>query len=583
MKPRLHQLIARALTELRDAGSLPIDSLPEIHVEPPRHEAHGDLSTNVAMLLAKPCRRPPLEIAKLLAGRLVAPGFIEKVDVAPPGFINFFLNSGAVLDVLPQVLEAGPQFGTSDAGAGRRVQVEFVSANPTGPLHVGHGRGAAYGAVLANLLSAVGYEVCREYYVNDAGRQMDILALSVWVRYLELCNRRIALPRNCYQGEYVRDIASALHAAHGNRFDHGDVAGFPAPAASDEDVEAVVDASIDYCRRTLGEAEYRTLHAFGCQSILDGIKLDLADFGVEFDSWYSERSLVDQGLFGKALDALRASGYMYTKDGAEWFRSSALGDEKDRVVVRDNGIPTYFASDIAYHADKFDRGFEEVINVWGADHHGYIPRVKAALKALGQPDDKLEILLVQFATLYRGGEKVQMSTRSGEFVTLRQLFEDVGRDAARFYYITRRSDQHLDFDLDLAKTQSQDNLVYYVQYAHARICSVFRQLAQSGQHYDERAALAAVGRLTEKREHALAGLIARYPEVVATAAGQREPHLVANYLKDLATDFHGFYNTHKIMVEDTALRDARLALARAVQTVLANGLGLLGVSAPTEM
>jgi arginyl-tRNA synthetase len=274
---------------------------------------------------------------------------------------------------------------------------------------------------------------------------------------------------------------------------------------------------------------------------------------------------------------------MYVQDGAEWFRSSALGDEKDRVVVRDNGIPTYFASDIAYHADKFDRGFEEVINVWGADHHGYIPRVKAALKALGQPDDKLEILLVQFATLYRGGEKVQMSTRSGEFVTLRQLFEDVGRDAARFYYITRRSDQHLDFDLDLAKTQSQDNLVYYIQYAHARICSVFRQLAQAGQHYDERAALAAIGRLTEKREHALAALIARYPEVVATAAGQREPHLVANYLKDLATDFHGFYNTHKIMVDDTALRDARLALARAVQTVLANGLGLLGVSAPAEM
>jgi arginyl-tRNA synthetase len=583
LKPRLHQLIARALTELRDAGTLPIDSLPEIHIEPPRHEAHGDLSTNVAMLLAKPCRKPPLEIAKLLAGRLVAPGFIEKVDVAPPGFINFFLNSGAVLDVLPQVLEAGPRFGTSELGGGRRVQVEFVSANPTGPLHVGHGRGAAYGAVLASLLSAVGYEVCREYYVNDAGRQMDILALSVWVRYLELCDRKVALPRNCYQGEYVRDIASALHAAHGSRFDHADAAAFPAPAASDEEVEAVVDASIEHCRRTLGEAEYRMLHAFGCQSILDGIKLDLADFGVEFDNWYSERSLVEQGLFDKALDALRASGYMYVQDGAEWFRSSALGDEKDRVVVRDNGIPTYFASDIAYHADKFDRGFEEVINVWGADHHGYIPRVKAALKALGQPDDKLEILLVQFATLYRGGEKVQMSTRSGEFVTLRQLFEDVGRDAARFYYITRRSDQHLDFDLDLAKTQSQDNLVYYIQYAHARICSVFRQLAQAGQHYDERAALAAIGRLTEKREHALAALIARYPEVVATAAGQREPHLVANYLKDLATDFHGFYNTHKIMVDDTALRDARLALARAVQTVLANGLGLLGVSAPAEM
>ena len=583
MKSRLHQLIERALTALHDAGSLQIDTLPDIHIEPPRHEAHGDLCTNVALLLAKPCRKPPLEIANLLASRLVAPGFIEKIEVAPPGFINIFLNSGAMQDVLAQALAAGPRFGTSDLGAGRRVQVEFVSANPTGPLHVGHGRGAAYGAVLANLLSAVGYEVCREYYVNDAGRQMDILALSVWVRYLELCDRETALPRNAYQGEYVRDIASALHAAHGTRFDHGEPIGFPAPATRDEEVEDVVDASIEFCRRTLGDAEYRVLHAFGCQAILDGIKRDLADFGVEFDSWYSERSLVDQGLFDAALEALRKSGYMYEKDGAEWFRSSALGDEKDRVVVRENGIPTYFASDIAYHADKFARGFEEVINVWGADHHGYIARVKAALKALGLPAEKLEILLVQFATLYRGGEKVQMSTRSGEFVTLRQLFEDVGRDGARFYYITRRSDQHLDFDLDLAKSQSQDNLVYYIQYAHARICSVFRQLAQAGERYDERAALAAVGRLTEKKEHTLAAVLARYPEVIATAARQREPHLVANYLKDLATEFHGFYNTHKIMVEDAVLRDARLALVRAVQTVLANGLGILGVSAPAEM
>jgi arginyl-tRNA synthetase len=466
------------------------------------------------------------------------------------------------------------------------VQVEFVSANPTGPLHVGHGRGAAYGAAVADLLEAVGFAVHREYYVNDAGRQMDILAASVWLRYLELCGEAVVFPANAYRGDYVWDIAATLHREHGDAY-HVPVArvgeGLPPDEPDGGDKERYIDAVIARARELLGDNRYRFVFELGLNTILEDIRDDLEKFGVVYDEWYSERSLSERGAVQRAIERLRAAGQLYEQDGALWFRSTAFGDEKDRVVVRENGQTTYFASDIAYHMDKLERGFERVIDVWGADHHGYVPRVKAALQALGDDPARLDVLLVQFATLYRGGEKVQMSTRSGEFVTLRQLRKEVGRDAARFFYVMRKSEQHLDFDLDLAKSQSSDNPVYYVQYAHARVASVLRQMAERGLERDAQRGLASLGRLTEPQEQALLTGLARYPEVVEAAALAHEPHQVVHFLREIANDFHVYYTTHQFLVDDAGLRDARLSLVLAAQQVLANGLRLLGVSAPETM
>ena len=582
MKDHLATLVSDAVTELAASGTLALPTpLPAVTIEPCKNPSHGDFSTNIAMLLAKPCRLPPVAIAQLIAGKLSADSSLKQVTVAPPGFINFRLQQSALFGVVGEILQDPAACGQSTLGARRKIQIEFVSANPTGPLHVGHGRGAAYGAALVNLLRAAGYDVTAEYYVNDAGRQMDILALSVWLRYLEHLNVSIALPDNAYRGEYVKVLATALAERDGTRYLP---TSYAPPALSDPaTAEAYLDTFITYCQQQLGDALYRALHAFGCDSILNGINEDLRYFGVEFDNWYSERSLSERDLLTKAVAKLANRGFIYAKDGAQWFRSSDFGDEKDRVVVRDNGQPTYFASDIAYHADKFARGFEHVINIWGADHHGYIPRVKAALSALNEDPNRLEILLVQFASLYRAGQKVQMSTRSGEFVTLRELVDEVGVDAARFFYTSRRSDQHLDFDLDLAKAQSQDNPVYYLQYAHARICSVFRQLTQLGGNFDQAGGIAALHRLGEAKEIAVVATLGRYAETVAHAATQREPHALANYLRELATDYHAFYNQHKIIVDDEPLRQARLALCGAARVVLADGLKMLGVSAPQEM
>lgn len=579
MKQQLQTLLATHVARMIDRGELPLAEPPAYVIEPPRNPEHGDLSTNLAMVLAKPCRKSPLELARTIVAALEVPDFVERIAVAPPGFINFTLKSGALLDVIADIVDADARYGETTQGAGSYVQIEFVSANPTGPLHVGHGRGAAYGSALTRLLRATGARVHAEYYVNDAGRQMDILALSVWLRYLQMHGMRVDLPDNAYRGEYIRDIAAALAARDGDR--HLVMPALP-DAGENDDAEARLDAAIAICRSSLGEERYRAVHAWACTSILDGIRDDLAAFGVEFDQWYSERSLSDTGRIAAALDRLRAHGHVYVKDGAQWFASSAFGDEKDRVVIRENGAATYFASDIAYHAEKFERGYTRVLDIWGADHHGYIPRVKAALAALGEDPARLEILLVQFAALYRGGERVQMSTRSGEFVTLRELLDEVGTDAARFFYIMRRSDQHLDFDLDLAKSQSQDNPVYYLQYAHARICSIFRQAGQVDDT-ELRQGVAARARLVEKREQALAALLGRLPDVVASAARDREPHQLANYLREVAVEFHAYYNAHKILTPEPGLRAARLALCAAVRIVLANGLRLLGVSAPTEM
>jgi len=586
MKQQVTDLLTSARERLVAAGELPATDLPPVQVERARDKGHGDYSSNAAMVLAKLARAKPRDLAARLIAALPESALIERVEVAGPGFVNFFLSPAAYRSLVPEILTAGPAYGRSDRGAGKRVQVEFVSANPTGPLHVGHGRGAAYGAVVANLLTAMGFAVHREYYVNDAGRQMDILATSVWLRYLELCGEELPFPSNGYKGDYVWDIAASLHREHGDHYRceaQALLAGLPPDAPDGGDKELHIDALIARARQLLGDNRYRLVFELGLNRILDDIRDDLSLFGVEYDEWYSERSLTESGAVNRAIERLREAGHLYEKDGALWFRSTAFGDEKDRVVVRENGQTTYFASDIAYHMDKLERGFARVIDIWGADHHGYVPRVKGALAALGEDASKLDVLLVQFAILYRGGEKVQMSTRSGEFVTLRELRKEVGRDAARFFYVMRRCEQHLDFDLDLAKSQSADNPVYYVQYAHARVSSVLAQAAQKGLAVEPTPGETNLELLVEGHEQALLTTLSRYPEVVEAAALTEEPHQLTHYLRELAYDFHTYYNAHQFLVEEQRLRDARIKLILAVRQVLRNGLGLLGVSAPENM
>ena len=586
MRDLIRDLLSSALDTLSAQGVLPADAITQPVVERARDERHGDFATNAALMAARAARMKPRDLAQQLMAVLPADERVAKVEIAGPGFVNFFMSPAAYQAVVPEILAKGHDYGRSDLGRGKRVQVEFVSANPTGPLHVGHGRGAAYGAVVADLLAAVGFDVHREYYVNDAGRQMDILGTSVWLRYLELCGEDFAFPSNGYKGDYVLDIAATLHREHGDAyrcaadevFD-----GVPADEPAGGDKEAHIDALIERAKALLGDNRYRYVFELGLNVILDDIRDDLELFGVNYQQWYSERSLVESGAVNKVIDRLRESGHLYEQDGAWWFRSTDYGDEKDRVVVRDNGQTTYFASDIAYHMDKLERGFDRVIDIWGADHHGYVPRVKAALAAIGDDPSKLDVLLVQFAVLYRGGAKVQMSTRSGEFVTLRQLRKEVGRDAARYFYVMRKCEQHLDFDLDLAKSQSTDNPVYYVQYAHARICSVLRQAGEKDIAVDPTPGMTHLNLLQAEHEEALLKLVARYPEVVESAALNEEPHQVVHYLRELANGLHTYYNAHQFLVEDAALRDARIKLILATREVLRNGLNLLGVSAPEVM
>lgn len=594
MKTHLQNLVAQALQPLQQEGWLPAGELPAIPLERTRDRTHGDFASTIALALAKTARRKPRELAERIVAALPASHQIVKVEIAGPGFINFFLAPGAYQAVVGEILERGEHFGRSKLGKDQRVQVEFVSANPTGPLHVGHGRGAAFGATVANLLEAVGYQVHREYYVNDAGRQMNILAVSLWLRYLEHCGEKFRFPGNGYRGEYVRDIAVQLYVEHGGAYmisarqifrdlPQDEVRDEAGTVVTPGDREAHIDALVERARTLLGEPRYRYIFELGLNTLLDDIRDDLREFGVVYDDWYSERALAESGAVNKTLNRLRDAGYVYEQDGALWFRASAFGDEKDRVVERENGQTTYFASDIAYHLDKFERGFNQVIDVWGADHHGYVPRIKAALQAMGENPDRLDVLLVQFAILYRHGERVPMSTRSGEFVTLRELRQEVGNDAARFFYVMRKSEQHLDFDLDLAKSQSRDNPVYYIQYAHARVCSVFKQLRDKGLPRDEARGQAHGALLAEPHEEALLMALSRYPEVVEIAALSHEPHQLAHYLRELANAFHTYYNEHRVLIDDDALRDARLNLSLATGQVIRNGLALLGVSAPEVM
>jgi arginyl-tRNA synthetase len=587
LKDQLKELIESALASLIAQQSLPADvSSADVQLERTKDRSHGDFASNIAMVLAKPAKMNPRQIATLIVDALPQHEMIEKVEIAGPGFINFSLSASSRQQVVADVLKKAGQFGLSNYGNGQKVQVEFVSANPTGPLHVGHGRGAAYGSVVSSLLKAVGFDVHREYYVNDAGRQMDILATSVWLRYLEKCGEQFTFPSNGYRGEYVLDIAETLKQQHGNALFHTASLvfdGVPADEPQGGDKELHIDGLTQQAKNLLGAEVYRQLFDLGLNAILDDIRNDLAGFGAEYDEWFSERSLVESGVVDEAVEQLKAANMLYQQDGAWWFKSTDFGDEKDRVVVRDNGQATYFASDVAYHLNKFNRGFDQIIDIWGADHHGYITRVKASMEALNQDVSKLKVLLVQFAVLYRGKEKVGMSTRSGEFVTLRELRDEVGKDAARFFYVMRGADQHMDFDLELAKSQSNDNPVYYVQYAHARVCSVFRQLAERQMNWDEQTGIGNLSLLTEDHEQALFTMLSRYPEVVELAAITHTPHLLAHFLMDLARDFHTYYNAHQFMTDDIDLSQARLTLITAVRQVIANGLGLMGVSAPQSM
>jgi arginyl-tRNA synthetase len=580
-------------TLLRQAlAAVPADVVPAtlhtapIEIERTRDTQHGDFATNLAMQLAKATRQNPRKIAQALLAALPADPAIAKVEIAGAGFINFFLKDDAYHAELGKMLCLGKAYGRSQFGAGHSVLVEFVSANPTGPLHVAHGRHAAYGASLANLLEAVGYRVTREYYINDAGRQMDILAVSTWLRYLEHCGELLTFPANAYVGDYIAPIAARLFAAEGTALKHSAAEVFKdlpldEPQGGDKDI--YIDALIDRARELIGDAGFLQVLKFSLDGILADIREDLAEFRVTFDSWFSERSLSDSGAIDRAIETLKQSELAYLKDGALWFKSTAFGDEKDRVMVRENGVKTYFASDIAFILNKRERGFEHLLYVWGADHHGYIVRLRAGLQAFGGPPECFEVRLIQVVSLFRGGEKAKMSKRSGDYVTLRELREEVGNDAARLFYVMRSNDQHLDFDLELAKARSNDNPVYYIQYAHARVASVQRQLQERGVAHDAVRGAASYGRLTEPQEVQLIKRLASFPEVIQQSAAQRAPHTLVHYLRDLANDFHTYYSAHQFIVEDAPLRDARLNLALATQVVIRNGLDLLGVSAPDTM
>ncbi|MGA8180429.1 MAG: arginine--tRNA ligase [Desulfobacterales bacterium] len=533
---------------------LPSAEFSEIEVEVPKIPSHGDFSTNIAMVAASIQKMPPQNIAKTILKFIEDPDHIlAKSEIAGPGFINFFIKTEAWHPVLRKIHQENAAYGASNIGKGKKIQVEFVSSNPTGPLHVGHGRGAAVGDSVANILRYCGYDVQKEYYINDSGRQINTLGQSVYLRYKALLGDNIQFPQECYQGDYIRDYAKEIMDLKGKTLLDRDEA-----------------QSILFCAQ------------FAAERIITEIRKDLHDFGIEFDNWFSEQSLYDTGKVNVVVEKFKAKQMIYEKDGALWFKTTDFGDEKDRVVVRQNGQTTYFASDIAYHIDKFARGFDRVIDVWGADHHGYIPRVTAAVEASGLNRDRFNVILVQLVNLLREGEPVAMSTRAGEFVTLNEVVKEVGRDAARFIFLTRHYDSPLDFDLELAKKRTNDNPVFYVQYVHARISSILRKAREKGLRefgWDE----AAASTLQEPEEIELIKSMDRYPGVVEDSAKYMEPHRVTFYLMELASCFHAYYNKHRVLVEDPLLSKARLGLVLAVQKVIRNGLALLGVSAPDKM
>ena len=582
MKDQLQDLLNKCIQELISKGTL--NEMPsKIRIDHTKDNSHGDYATNIALMLSKQAKMSPVELAKIIIDQFEQKSFIKKIEIAGPGFINFFMSQETSSSIVNEIIDQAALYGSSEIGHGKKVLLEYVSANPTGPLHVGHGRGAAYGATVSNLLRNAGFIVDNEYYVNDAGGQMDILTVSIYLRYLTICGESLRFPDNGYQGQYINDIAQVIYEASGQEFHLKSDLVFEnvsKDGSEGGDKEIHIDQLIERAKSILGD-RFKAVFKVGIESILGGIKNDLAEFGVIFEKWFSEQSLIDSGLSEACISKLKDSKNLYEKDGALWFKTTNYGDEKDRVVVRDNGNHTYFASDIAYHLEKLERGYDKIINVWGADHHGYIPRVKASIEALGHDPNKLEILLVQFANLYRGGSKVQMSTRSGSFVTLEDLRAEVGNDAARFFYILRKSEQHMDFDLDLAKSKTNENPVYYIQYAHARICSVFRQADEKEIELD--VSQTNLTLLTEEIEKDLLRELSRFKSVLESSAIQYEPHQLAYYLRDLSNHFHSYYNACKFIVDDKNLTQARLALISATQQILKNGLSILGVGAPESM
>ena len=582
MKTIIAQLIDRALAHLPELADVTGGISTETTIERTRDPAHGDFATNIAMRLAKPARRSPRDLAAVIMENLPNSESIDKVEIAGPGFINFFMSAAAYHAEIETILDKDEEYGMQPPKQEPRILLEFVSANPTGPLHVGHGRHAAYGATVGNLLEAAGYPVDREYYVNDAGRQMDILGVSVYLRALQARGSEIPFPLAGYRGDYIHGLVSDAVL---DKLDPPDVPELlnGLPEDNNDNKDAYIDGLIANVKQAIGESSFGLIRQQALEAIRDDIEDDLAEFGVRFDRWYSEQSLTDNDRIDAALDVLRERGILYEKDGAVWFPTTDFGDEKDRVVIRENGVKTYFASDIAYHFDKRERGFDHLIDILGADHHGYVMRVKAGLTAMGYAADDLEVELVQFVALYRDGKKVPMSTREGKFETLRKLRAEVGNDAARFFYVLRSNDQHLDFDLDVAKSQSNDNPVYYIQYAHARIASVYRQLAEKSLQHDDGSGRENLSTLVEPQEKSLMSCLSRYPEIVELAANNRAPHSLAHYLRELANEFHTYYNAHVFIVDDANLRDARLTLCAATRVVIANGLRILGVSAPDSM
>ncbi len=598
MKEVIQELLGQALYRLVKKDYLPgkviddpaaadieISNCPEpAKDEPPK----GDYASNIALKLAKVAGMPPMQLAEMLVEQTSRSRHIAEIRADKPGFINIRLADSCLFKLVEDVLEAGDHYGYRQPEERQRICVEFVSANPTGPLHVGHGRGAAYGATLASLLDAAGFDVHREYYVNDHGRQMDILAVSVWLRYLELCGEQVRFPVSGYRGDYVYDIARSIRSEHGDHLRHNrfKVSDELPPDASDDgsgDKEKHIDALIKRARELLGEDGFKIVFQTALHSMVDNIRGDLAEFGVEFDKWFEEHKLDEDGAIDDAIRRLRADGHIYEQDGAQWFRATEFGDTQDRVVIRDNGRKTYFASDIAYLESKLKRGFKPAIYVFGADHHGYIPRLKAAAQGLGHDPDDIEILLVQFANLFRGGERLSMSTRSGEFTELRQLREEVGNDVARYYYIMRSHNQHIDFDLEQAKAQDADNPIYYIQYAHARIASLFRKLEAEGVRYNQAIGIASVELLTNEYEQQLIRGLLEFPEIIQSAAEKRSPHILAHFTHELARKLHTYYNAERILVDEENLRNARLALLTATAQVLRNALRIMGCSAPEKM
>jgi arginyl-tRNA synthetase len=584
LKQQLEQLLASALASL-GGGLAEAAGVGAATVERSRDARHGDFATNIALRLAKAARSNPRELAQRIIAALPPSPTLLRTEIAGAGFINFFLSPAAYAEELAAIHERAERYGHSTLGRGERVLLEFVSANPTGPLHVGHGRQAAYGATLANILAASGFEVAREYYINDAGRQVDILAVSTWVRYLEACGESLPFPENGYRGDYVREIAAQVRSDEGDALRRAAptvLAGLP-PDAPEGDKEEYIDALIGRARELIGAEGFERVLALSLERMLADIRADLQQFGVRFDRWYSERELERSGAIERALERLERDGRLYREQGATWFRATAFGDEKDRVVVRENGQKTYFASDIAYHLEKRERGFERLIDVLGADHHGYVARVRAGLTAMGEPGESLEVNLIQFVSLFRAGEKIPMGKREAQFVTLRQLREEVGNDACRLFYLMRSHDQPLDFDLELAKSRTNENPVYYIQYAHARVASVLKQMAARNLQFDRAEGLANTALLTSAHEQAALACVTRFPEALEQSALNRTPHALVHYLRELANALHTYYNAEPFLVEDSKVRNARLALVLGVQQVLRNGLGLLGVSAPESM